>query len=260
MAQDHLNGLRSADPGDPSWAASFDKASPSSEHYWVEGDSVVEATSNRIVGMFIDKGEHSGIQNKLSEIADCKDNPHEVFVIRAGLLRQLASTNAALSQQLGKENTWGYYDSFTKMMAGQCSSYVYPGAPPPRIITEESLRKILQNGNFETEFDGWLEQVYAKMIADKSSYIGFKLQSTLDERRNLVLNIVQWMRKPPLANSALELDSLVNEFQLVDGNLGLTEEERWIDCGMILSRFQKTNLTLQELLSKKELKTCLDSK
>jgi hypothetical protein len=246
-------------PGDPSWATSFDKASPTSEHYWVEGDSVVEATSNRIVGLFIDKGEHSGSQNKLGEIAGCKDNPHEVYVIRAALLKKLATVNAALSQQLGRENTWAYYDCFSKMLTGQCSSYVYPGAPTPKIVTEESLRKILQSGNFESEFDNWLEQVYAKMIADKSSYIGFKLQSTLDERRDLVHKIVQWMRKPPLANSALELDSLVNEHQMVEGNLGIDEEERWIDCGLILSRFQKTNLTMQELLSKKELKNCLDS-
>ncbi len=246
-------------PGDAAWAANFDKISPASEHYWVEGDSVVEATSNRIVGLFIDKGEHVGVQNKLSEIADCKDNPHEVFVIRAALLRKLSSNNAALSQQLGRENTWAYYESFSKMLAGQCQSYVYPGAPAPIIVTEETLRKILQNCNFGSEFDRWLEQVYAKMIAEKSSYIGFKLQSTLDDRRNLVLNVVKWMRNPPMNDNVRELDSLVNECQLIDGNLGLTEEERWIDCGMILSRFQSTPLTLKELLSKKELKTCLES-
>ncbi|HIN66596.1 MAG TPA: hypothetical protein EYM95_18315, partial [Candidatus Obscuribacterales bacterium] len=44
-------------PGDPSFAANFDKLSPSSQHYWVAGDAVVEATSSTIVGLFIDKGE-----------------------------------------------------------------------------------------------------------------------------------------------------------------------------------------------------------
>nr|MDZ4833326.1 hypothetical protein [Candidatus Melainabacteria bacterium] len=247
-------------PGDPTWAAQFDKISPTSMHYWVAGDDVVEATSNRIVGMFIDKGEHVGAQTMLKKMAGCSDNPHEVFVIRAALLRDLPPADSAISQQLGRENTWAYYDSFSKMLSGQPASYVYPGAPAPRIVTEENLRRILQNGNFSSEFDHWLEQVYARMIADKSSYIGFKFESTLAERRKLVLDIVEWMRKPDSNNSAQELDSLVSEYKILDGNLGLTNEERWIFCGMILSRIQNTSLTLAELSSKPEIKTCLDSK
>jgi len=172
----------------------------------------------------------------------------------------LPPADSAISQQLGRENTWAYYDSFSKMLSGQPASYVYPGAPAPRIVTEENLRRILQNGNFSSEFDHWLEQVYARMIADKSSYIGFKFESTLAERRKLVLDIVEWMRKPDSNNSAQELDSLVSEYKILDGNLGLTNEERWIFCGMILSRIQNTSLTLAELSSKPEIKTCLDSK
>lgn len=247
-------------PGDPNWAASFDKNSPTSEHYWVEGDFVVEANSNRIVGMFIDKGEHAGIQKKLSKIDGCNDNPHEVFVIRDALLRDLSSQDAALSQQLGRENTWGYYETFSKMLAGQQKNYVFPGTPAPKIVTEGNLRTILQNGNFTSEFERWLEQVYARMIVDKSSYIGPKFQSTLDERKKLVLDIVGWMRKPPSNDSTQELDSLANEYELLDGNLGLTNEERWIYCGMILSQIQKTPLTLNELQSKPMIKTCLESK
>ncbi|MBX9696325.1 MAG: hypothetical protein K2Z81_28315, partial [Cyanobacteria bacterium] len=247
-------------PGDPAFASNFDKISPTSTHYWVAGDDVVEATSNLIVGLFIDKGEHVGIQKKLNKIEGCNDNAHEVFVIRASLVRDLPSTDAALSQQLGRENTWAYFESFSKMLAAQPASYVYPGAPAPNIVNEENLRRILQNSHFGSEFDRWLEQVYAKMIADKSSYIGFKLQSTLDERRKLVINLVDWMRKPASNDTVQELDSLANEYKLIDGSLGLTNEEQWIYCGMILSRFQKTNLTLKELLSKPSIKSCLDSK
>ena len=246
-------------PGDPAWAANFDKVSPNSEHYWVAGDDVVEATSGRIVGMLIDKGEHSGIQHKLNAIADCKDNPHEVFVIRDAIVRDLASSNPTLSQQLGRENSWAYYTSFSKMLAGQPVSYVYPGAPAPSIVTEENLRRVLQNYNFGSEFDRWLEQVYANMIADKSSYIGFKLQSTLDDRRKLVLDIVEWMRKPPMNDINQELDNLVNEFGLIDGNLGLTDEEQWIYCALILSRIQRTPLTLKQLESRSEIQKCLES-
>ncbi len=245
-------------PGDPTWAAQFDKNSPDSAHYWVEGDDVVEATSNRIVGLFIDKGQQVGIQRKLSKIADCSDNPHEVFVIRAAIVRELPSGDAALSQRLSQQNTWAYYDSFSKMLSGRPKSHVYPGAPAPMIVTEGNLRKVLQNSNFGPEFDHWLEQVYARMIADKSSYIGPKFQSTLDERGKLILDVVGVMRKSPLDN-AQELDTLVNEFKLIDGNLGLTNEEQWIYCALILSRFQRTNLSMQELLSKPEIKKCLES-
>lgn len=247
-------------PGDPTFAAQFDKTSPASEHYWVAGDSVVEATSNSIVGLFIDKGEHCGIQHKLSQVANCGDNPHEVFVIRAALLDALASKDAALAQQLSRENTWAYYESCSKMLAGQPKSYVYPGAPVPIFVTEENVRRILQNCNFESEFACWLEQVYARMIADKSSYIGFKFESTLNDRKKLVFDIVDWMRKPPTTDITQELDSLDNEYKLIDGNLGLTDEEKWIYCGLILSRIQKTPLTLKDLLSKPAIKTCLESK
>jgi hypothetical protein len=246
-------------PGDPAWAANFDKLSPASQHYWVEGDSVVEATSSRIVGLFIDKGEHAGVQTKLSLPANCNDNPHEVFVIRASLLRDLPTINAALSQQLARENTWGYYDNFLKMLSGQAKSYVYPGAPAPIIVSEQNLRTMLQNYNFGVEFDRWLENVYAKMIADKSSYIGFKFESTLEERRKLVVDIVNRMRRQPMNDNAQELESLVDDYKVIDGNLGLTEEEQWIYCGMILNEIQKTNLTLQELVSKPEIRTCLES-
>ncbi|MBC7998829.1 MAG: hypothetical protein IAF58_12845 [Leptolyngbya sp.] len=246
-------------PGDPAWAANFNTVSPKSEHYWVSGDSVVEATDSRIVGLFIDKGEHVGVQKKLSEIANCKDNPHEVFVIRAALLRDLASSNAAVSQKLGMENTWGYYANFSKMLSGQSDSYVYPGASAPKIVNNENLRKVLQNYKLGSEFDCWLEQVYAKMIADKSSYIGFKFQGTLDDRRKLVLDIVEWIRKPPTTDNAQELDTLVKQFELIDGNLGLTDEEKWIYGGLILSRIQKTALTLDELKSRPEIKECLES-
>jgi hypothetical protein len=247
-------------PGDPSFAANFDKLSPSSQHYWVAGDAVVEATSSTIVGLFIDKGEHCGIQKKLSPVANCNDNVHEVFVIRNALVRDLSSVDAPLSQQLGQENSWAYYSSVLKMLAGQPESYVYPGAPAPRIITEENLKRVLQNYNFGPEFDRWLEQVYARMIVDKSSYIGPKFQSTLDERRNLVIDIAQRMRTASSGDNAADLDGLVKESELIDGNLGLTNEEQWIYCAAILSRLQKTNLTLSELLSKPVIRTCLDSK
>ena len=259
-------------PGDPAWAANFDKVTPTSEHYWVEGDSVVEATSGLVVGLLIDKGEHAGKQKKLSTVANCKDNPHEVFVIRAAILRDLASNPdsdssstppsnlASLSQQLGRENTWGYYETLSKMLAAQPLSYVYPGAPAPAIVTEVNLRQILQNNNFSSEFERWLEQVYARMIADKDSYIGFKFQSTLDERQKLVLDIAGRMRKPATGDNAQELDGLVNESTLIDGNLGLTNEEQWIYCGTILSRLQKAPLTVNELLTKPMIKTCFESK
>lgn len=246
-------------PGDPAFAASFDKVSPASTHYWVEGDSVVEASSSRVVGMFIDKGEHVGVQKKLSKVAGCNDNPHEVFVIRDALVRDLTPADATMAKQLGAENTWGYYASFSKMLLGQSMSYVYPGAPASKIVTEGNLRQVLQNYNFGAEFDRWLEQVYARMIADKSSYIGPKFQSTLDDRRKLVLDLVDRMRKPASSDHAQELDNLESAFKLIDGNLGLTHEEQWIYCAMILSRIQNTNLTINELLARPVIKDCLES-
>lgn len=247
-------------PGDPTWAAAFDKATPPSEHYWVTGDSVVEATSNRIVGLFIDKGEHSGSQNKLSVVANCKDNPHEVFVIRAAMLRDLSAKNIALAEQLGRQNSWAYFDNVSSMLAGQPQSYVYPGSTAPAIVTSENLRPMLQAGNFGGEFSGWLEQVYGRMIADKSSYIGPKFQSTLDDRRKLVVDAAARIRKTFAGNNAQELDAIANGFTLLDGNLGLSNEEQWINCGTVLSRLENSPLTLSELQSRPAIKTCLESK
>ncbi|MCA9801289.1 MAG: hypothetical protein KC777_04855 [Cyanobacteria bacterium HKST-UBA02] len=245
-------------PGDPAWAASFDKISPSSQHFWVDGDTVVEASSGTLMGLLIDKGEHVGAQKKLSKLSGCEDNPHEVFVIRAALLKDLAGSSA-LPAQLARESTWGYYESFSKMLAGQPKSFVYPGAQPPYIVTRENLKRVLQNYNLGPEFDRWLDQVYSRMISDKSSYIGFKFQSTLDDRRKLVSDIASWMRKPT-DDKNRELDSLASEFGLIDGNLGLTDEERWIYLGLILSRAQKADLSLDELMTRSEIRNALDSK
>ncbi|MBP7861161.1 hypothetical protein KA183_05725 [bacterium] len=239
-------------PGDPIWAANFDKLTPSSQHYWVAGDSVVEATSGRIIGMIIDKGEHSGIQKKLEMLSDCTDNPHEVFVIRAALGRDL-------HLQM-KENNWGYYENFSKMLKGQPKSYVIPGTAAPKFITEENLRTILRNCDFSSNLENWLEQSYARMIVDKSSYIGPKFQSTLDERKKLVLDIVSQMRTSPPNDNLANLANLENDYKLVDDTLGLSNEEQWIYCGMILSRLQNSGLTLQELESKSIINACLDSK
>lgn len=239
-------------PGDPIWASNFDKLTPTSEHYWVAGDSVVEATSGRIVGMIIDKGEHSGVQKKLEMLSDCTDNPHEVFVIRAALVRDL-------HLQM-KENNWGYYENFSKMLKGQPKSYVIPGTAAPKFITEENLRTILRNCDFSSNLENWLEQSYARMIVDKSSYIGPKFQSTLDERKKLVLDIVSQMRTSPPNDNLANLANLENDYKLVDDTLGLSNEEQWIYCGMILSRVQNSGLTLQELQSKSIINACLDSK
>lgn len=247
-------------PGDPAWAASFDKILPTSQHYWVDGDIVVEATSNKIVGVFIDKGEHCGVQTKLNKVAGCNDNVHEVFVIRDALVRDLAPTDAAQSQSLGRENTWAYYSSVEKMLASQAESFVYPGAPAASIVTEENLRKVLQNYNFGAEFERWLEQVYARMIVDKSSYIGPKFQSTLDERKKLVLDIVERMRKSSTGDNTQDLEGLAGESAPISDKLGLTNEEQWIYCGAIMSRFQNSGLKLSDLLSKPEINACLKSK
>ncbi|MGD9680267.1 MAG: hypothetical protein AB7W16_03705 [Candidatus Obscuribacterales bacterium] len=245
-------------PGDPAWAASFDKLSPSSQHFWVDGDAVVEASSGTLMGLVIDKGEHVGEQKRLSKPSGCEDNPHEVFVIRAALLKEL-SGDSPVPAQLAQDSTWGYYESFSKMLSGVPKSFVYPGAQPPLIVTRENLKSVLQNYNLGAEFDRWLDQVYSRMISDKSSYIGFKFQSTLDDRRKLVSDIVSWMRKPT-DDKNRELDSLASEFGLIDGNLGLTDEERWIYLGLILSRAQKADLTLDELMSRSEIRNALDSK
>lgn len=250
-------------PGDPAWAAAFDKASPYSQHYWVSGDSVVEATSGFVVGLLIDKGEHAGVQHKLEEVAFSKDNPHEVFIIRAAILRELAKDptgNAALIESLKQDSTWGYYDNFTSMINGQAKNYKLQGAPAINMIKAKDLKQILQNGNFSVEFERWLENSYARMIADKSSYIGPKFQSTLDERKQLVLDTVQAMRKPAVGDNSQDMDNLEKAFAAIDDNLGLTNEERWIYCAMLLSRLENSSLTVADLMSKQSMKSCLESK
>lgn len=253
-----LNAYAEPIPGDPTFAANFNKVSPNSVHYWVEGDSVVEATSNAVVGMLIDKGEHVGIEKKLSTLSGCNDNPHEVFVIRDALVRDLETKNSTLAHEIGLQNTWGYYQSFSKMIAGEPLNFVMAGAPAPRLVTETNLRTMLKNYNFGAEFDRWLEDVYAKMIADKSSYIGFKFQSTLDDRQKLVLELVNHMRKPPLNDPSQDVDNLAGDFKLIDGNLGLTNEEKLIFSGMILSRLQNSSLTLKDLQSNSAINDCLN--
>lgn len=248
-------------PGDTTWASNFDKLTPTAEHYWVEGDSVVEATDGRIVGMIIDKGAHSGVQKKLAMVSECSDNPHEVFVIRAALIRDLLAKTVSLgSLAETKENNWGYYENFSKMLKGQPKNYVIPNTVACQFVTDQNLRPILQNCDFSANFENWLEQSYARMIVEKSSYIGPKFQSTLDERKKTVLDIIAKMKEASPNDNLQALGNLENDNKLVDDTLGLSNEEQWIYCGMILSRMQNSSLTLNNLESNSIINTCLDSK
>ena len=243
-------------PGDPTWAAQFNKISPTSEHYWVAGDLVVEATSS-FLGKAIDKGQQCGVQNKLAKIAGCTDNSHEVFVIRGALLRDLKRGQPALPDQVVGISTWGYYESVSKMLAGKPKCYVYPGAATS-IVTEANLRSVMDNCNFGPEFDRWLNDVYTRMIADPKSYIGPHFKTTLDERKKQVELAVQQMRKPVAADSTQALENLVGDFKIVNKRLGLENEEQWIYLGMILSTYQQSTLTLKELQTKPPVKTTLE--
>lgn len=245
-------------PGNPTWAARFDQISPASQHYWVAGDSVVEATST-IVGQVIDTGAHCGVQNKLVKPANCPDNPHEVFVIRAALLRDL-SRSAAIPEAIVGVSTWGYYDTPAEMLSGQGKNYIYPGAAAPSIVTEQNLRNVLSRGNLGPECANWLEQVYANMIADRSSYRGPSFASTLTQRRSSIEQAVARMRLDPPADKNQLLDSLESDFQIVDGKLGTPSEEKWIFLGILLNAYQKSTLTVDDLNSRPVIKKCLEWK
>jgi hypothetical protein len=49
------------------------------------------------------------------------------------------------------------------------------------------------------------------------------------------------------------------DFKLIDGNLGLTEEEQWIYSAMLLGRLENTSLTVTDLQSRPETKAGLES-
>lgn len=244
-------------PGDPTWADRINKVAPSAVHYWVEGDSVVEATSS-FLGKLIDRGQQCGVQRKLKKPDGCKDNPHEVFVIREALLRDLKRTHPNLLPAVVRDSSWGYYDSLAKVLAGQPKSYVAPGAAVPHPITERNLRAVLDNGHFGPAFHGWLSHVYGRMIADPKSYIGFSFQSNLDKRKTQVDLAVHQMRKQPAADRARALDDLTDDFDIVNKRLGLEKEEQWICLGMVLNAVQKSTLTLRDLQTKPAIKSVLE--
>lgn len=245
-------------PGDPTWAAQFDRISPKSQHYWVDGDAVVEATST-ILGKVIDTGAHCGSQNKLALPDGCSDNPHEVFVIRGALLRDLGR-NAAIPPSVTNVTTWGYYDTPAQMLSGQGKNYIHPGAAAASIVTDANLRSVLSRGNFGPEFATWLEQVYAKMISDRSSYRGPSFPRTLTQRKAQVDLVVAQMRKVPARDKEQLLDDLAADFRLVDDKLGTPGEEKWIYLGMILNAVQNSSLTLEDLQSRAAIKNGLESK
>lgn len=223
--------------GDDQWAKAMEKAAAT--HFWVTGDSVVEISDSRIAGLFIDKGAHCGVQKRLAAPADCKENVHEVFVIRDALKEYLRKQGENAPECL----SWGYYDRLDQMLSAG-------------LITPASLKDILRGGRFTDEFSAWLERVYAPMLADKSSYIGFKLQSTLDQRMNFVCEIARKMRAPDKGDAA-ELAELVKDVKTIDGAIGLQEEERWIILGLIMSRVEKSTMSMQEVLSEPYLSTML---
>ncbi len=257
--QTHLVAYAQPIPGNPLWSYTYNLYG-SSDSIWVKGDAVVEATSKRIVKWVTDVGEHCGAQIQLKKLDGCTDNPHETFVIRGAILRD-ASAVRPLPPEIAGITPWAAFESFSKMLAAQPASYVHPGAAAPAIVTEKNLRSVLLGCRIGLEFERWLEEVYTKMITDKSSYRGAHLRSTLEARRLAVLQAIARMKVlTPSTNHQEALKNLTEDLELIKGELGSEVEEEFICLAMILNYYQKTTLTLTELNGVASIRRCLESK
>ncbi len=255
----HLVAYAQPIPGNPLWSYTYNIYG-SSDSIWVKGDAVVEATSKRIVKWVTDVGEHCGAQVQLKKIEGCSDNVHETFVIRGALVRD-ASAVRAMPPEVAGITPWAAYDTFSKMLAGQPSSYVYPGAAAPNIVTERNLRSVLLGCGIGLEFERWLEEVYIKMITDKSSYRGPHLQGTLDQRKLAVVQAIARMKVlAPSTNHQEALKNLTADLEIIKGELGTESEEEFICLAMILNYYQKTTLTLTELNLVPSIRKILESR
>jgi len=235
--------------------------------YWVKGDSVVTIGegSSKGVGM---ASQHGGESIRFPKPPGAKENPHEIFLARAGVLLDLASKGQFLDARLSGITPWAQYETFLDLVEGNAKSYKYNTAAPASHITQKNIRSVLNGYRVTRGFDN-LFSILKTVALDPKAYKKPKIfqksatrQSKSDaaERAARRLHSVGWVAsgksKQELKTDVL--DVLVAEMAMAEKIQG-SNTAKYLGLGLAVNAFSRSNLEWSDLKSRPEILKCLKS-
>jgi hypothetical protein len=242
--------------GDETWASLFNLVAHA-RSIWVEGDVVVAGGASAGAKVLGVRARHGGTNVKLPRVAGCRDNPHETFHIRAALLRD-AALLAPLPADVAGSTVWSYHETFADMLAGKPCSFVHPEGASA-IVTRENLRTVLDTVAFAREFDHYLEDVYSKVVSEKSATLGPLRDRAVSREVALARAVAHLRSVAPDKDRERTLDHLESDLVELEKSLATRAEHEVVSLGLVLGTLQRSGLTVEELCARPAVRKILES-
>lgn len=252
--------------GSSEFSANWDR-SLSGCFYWVKGDIIVTGGegSSKGVGM---ASQHGGESVRFPKVSGADENPHELFLARAGALIEMASRGQFLDARLSGITPWAQYDSFLDMIEGNAKSYKYRLASPPDHITQKNIRSVLNGYKITRAFDD-LFSILKLIVLDPKAYKKpkiFQRASTRQTKSERAERAARRLRKVGWegGDRSMEelktdvLDTLVAEIVMAKDIQG-ENTARYLGLGLAVNAFARSNLSWTDLKSRPEILACLKS-
>ena len=228
--------------------------------YWVKGDSVVTIGEGTSKGVQM-ASQHAG-QSVMLEVPDgAKENPHEIYLARAAVVRDLKLAGHNLDFGLDLITPWGQFKSFYDMVEGNLSSYKIPYAQTAHHITNTNIRSVLNlyrvTGGFQLLLGTLGEVALDPKAYKKPKVIQFKKDRIAHS--NKAMTVAGGLSTITHQDSIKEqLDYLVSEITYAKEIQGVNTG-KYIGLILAVNTFSRIgNLTWQDLKSRKEIRECLE--
>lgn len=229
--------------------------------YWVKGDSVVTIGEGSSKGVQM-ASQHGG-QSVMLEVPDgAKENPHEIYLARAAVVRDLKLAGYRdMDFGLDRYTPWAQFKSFYNMVEGIPSSYIVPAANRAEHITNTNIRSVLNLYRVTAGFQ-LLLGILGEVALDPKAYKKPKLMQFKKDRvtkANRAMTVAGGLSSVTYQNSIKEqLDYLVSEIayakEIQGDNTG-----KYLGLVLAVNTFSRIgNLTWQDLKSRKEIRECLE--
>lgn len=212
-----------------------------------------------------------------------KHNPHEILMIREGILEQIKDK---LKQIKGngkrtpltelEQPPWGTYKSLYEMVTGGGSTHSKKVTKVTKVkkvkkanlFSDQPLHAMLKRYHFKQHFDIFLE-LLQRIVLERSTYGGLIGDKKKREERAKRLRIAIGFSIDPNGLAGQERKDFIVKAvgskigKLFDrGNYVFGENvDRYIGLGMVLSEMEENpQISLKDFLKNKEIKLCIEAK
>jgi hypothetical protein len=140
--------------------------------------------------------------------ADPAENSHEIYLIRAALLKKLADPMAPVPAAVKRATPWASFATFDDMLGGRAVTFV--DGDLPTIVTADNLGATLVNYRFARHFDAFLAML-RKVVGSKEAYRGRHTAATYAEATERVALALDMCGKIESAERAVIADTVATQ-------------------------------------------------